>query len=108
MAAYPTLPITLNSRRSFDSGRTAVRATNGALKVRALYSSEKATIELEHELTAAQATSLDSFYGTNKDLDVTFTWPQPVENYTVRFVAKPRHDPQPGGWFKTYVTLLQV
>lgn len=107
MAAYPTLPHRDSSRIGVISGHEPVRATNGTLKVRRLQSGDKATFSLDHDLTSAQKTTLDSFYSTNKDLDVTYTWPGTGASYTVRFVAAPQHIWQPWG-FQMHVRLEEV
>lgn len=108
MAAYPSLNVTVNSRQEISDGRQVVRATNGALKVRRLYSSDKSTFSLEHELTSAQVTTLKSFYTTNADLNVDFTWAGDGTTYTVRFVRPPVYTLMPGGWYTVSVSLAQV
>lgn len=98
MAAYPTLNTNEVSRMTVASGHDPRRATNGALKVRRLFSAEKASFALVHDLTGAQKTTLDSFYTTNKDLDVTYTWPGTGSSYTVRFVGAPQPTWTAWGW----------
>ena len=108
MAAYPTL----NHQRSgpgpaTSDGHEVQRATNGALKVRRLYSASKSDFVIDHWLTDAQKTTLDTFYVTNKDLDVTYTSPEDGATYTVRFVAKPQYIRMPG-WWQARVRLSEV
>lgn len=98
MAAYPTLPYSETSRVTMTSGHEMKRATNGALKVRRLHNADRAVFVLDHEITGAQKTTLDSFYATNKDLDVTYTWPATGAAYTVRFVGAPQYVWQVWGW----------
>ena len=108
MAAYPTF----NHQRSGpgparSDGQEAVRATNGGLKVRRLYSATKSDFTIDHWLTSAEKTTLDSFYTTNRDLDVTYTSPEDSTAYTVRFVAPPQYIRMPG-WYQARVRLMEV
>lgn len=97
MAAYPTLGTHESSRITVASGHEPARATNGSLKVRRLYSTEKTSFTLIHQVTEDQKTTLDAFYAANKDLDVTYTWPGTGASYTVRFVDAPQYAWQPWG-----------
>lgn len=108
MAAYPSFGVTENSRQEISDGRQVVRATNGALKVRRLYASDKSSFSLEHELTSSQVSTLRTFYTTNADLGVDFTWAGDGTTYTVRFAAAPVYTLMPGGWYTVNVKLAQV
>jgi hypothetical protein len=105
--AYPTLQITANSKASSDDGRIHVRATNGALKVREMFTAIKRTFNVEHYLTVADKQTLDSFYSTDKNNDVSFKWVDGV-TYTVRFIGPPQYFDQVGGWYRANVTLGEV
>ena len=107
MAAYPTLNAQRSSGTVRGGGQDVQRATNGGLKVRRLYSTEKMDFTVDHWLTDAQKTTLESFYQTNKDLDVTFTWAEDGAAYTVRFGAPPQYLRMPG-WWQARVRLLEV
>lgn len=107
MAAYPTLNTQETSRIDVEAGYEPVRATNGSLKVRRMFSADKASFTLDHDLTSAQKSTLDSFYASNKDLDVTYTWPGTGASYTVRFVAAPQYVWHPWG-FRARVMLVEV
>ncbi len=109
MASYPTLPTTMATRDTIEDGRSVLRATNGALKVRRLYAADTKRFDLEHRLSASDKSTLDTFYGTNADLDVTYVYPADGASYTVRFVAAPAHQVQPGkaAWI-TRVQLAEV
>lgn len=98
MAAYPTLPYAETSRMTVAAGQEPARATNGALKLRRLHSQDRAVFVLNHELTGAQKTTLDSFYATNKDIDLTYTWPATAASYTVRFTTAPQYVWTVWGW----------
>jgi len=108
VAAYPTLPTTPTSTPSRVDGFIPVRATNGALKVRKLMTAEKMEWTLEHELTSAQRSSLESHYGTHKTTTFSYTWPGAATVYTVAYVAAPLYFDQPGGWSKARVMLAEV
>jgi hypothetical protein len=108
MAAYPTLSTQRSGPGPARSdGQEAVRATNGGLKVRRLYSATKSDFVLDHWLTSAEKTTLDTFYSTNRDLDVTYTSPEDGAAYTVRFVAPPQYIRMPG-WYQARVRLMEV
>lgn len=107
MAAYPTLPVSVQSRVLRLDGYTPVRATNGALKVRKLMAGEKAEFDLVHEISAGQRATLESHYQGDKLNSFSFAWPT-GGSYTVRYLAAPQYDEQPGGWFKARVRLGEV
>lgn len=109
MASYPTLKTELTSRRVVLHARVPVRATNLALKVRELASADKIRFELEHKLGTADRTTLANFYGTNRNLDVTYVWPG-IEGgtHTVRFASSPQYDRLPGLNILARVVLEEV
>jgi hypothetical protein len=90
MAAYPSYRCTADSTAEPEAGIDAERATNGLLRVRALYPADKTTFEVRHILTNAERDALWAFYLANKLLDVTFRWQGDGQTYTVRFGAAPR------------------
>jgi hypothetical protein len=97
--SYPTtLPIMRESTTSREGGFSPVRASNGVLKVRRLYSTEKMTFNLVHWLSDAQKTTLESAYTANRTSNVTLTWPEDGANYTCRFAGAPQYEKQPGYW----------
>lgn len=108
MAAYPSLPITASSSSTRLDGFVSLRASNGALKVRKMMSGEKMEWTVQHELTASQKATLESFYQSNKTSDVDFTWPGDGNTYTARFIGAPLYVAQPGGWYRATVRLAEV
>jgi hypothetical protein len=107
MASYPSFMTLNDSTLTTQSGIDPARATNGRLALRRLWSADKSAFDIGHVLTAVQKTTLDSFYGTNKDLDVTYKWPPTGATYTVRFVDPPQYVPR-GAIYETRVRLLEV
>jgi len=107
MASYPSFMTLNDSTLTTQSGIDPARATNGRLALRRLWSADKATANIGHLLTAAQKTTLDSFHGTNKDLDVTYKWPPTGATYTMRFVDPPQYTPR-GAFYEARVRLLEV
>lgn len=106
---YPTLPITINSRITKLDGRIIQRASNGALKTRKLFSSDKLEFALEHELTSAQKASLDSHYSTDGLNSFPYTWPGlGTPTYTVRYLGAPQYQEMPGGWYRASVKLGEI
>jgi hypothetical protein len=108
MATYPKLPILDTSRISVMDGIVPVRASNGSLKVRKLFSSDKAEFTVEHLLTKADWDTLKAFYDANYNLDVTFNWPGRTTTYTVRFVTAPQPDGSAWRMFRVRVQLAEV
>lgn len=103
---YPTaLPIMRSSTTLRDGGFDAVRATNGLLKVRRLYSAEKMTFRLIHWLSDAQKVTLETTYQSFKTSNLTLAWPEDGASYTVRFGAAPLHVKQAGYWESTVLLL---
>lgn len=88
--AYPSFDILRESDADAQSGFDAVRATNGALRVRQRWAADKLDFTLVHRLTVAQWATYLAFYEANKLLDVSLTWPETGAVHTVRFVAAPK------------------
>lgn len=107
MSAYPTFFTLRDSTLVTDSGVEPVRATNGALRTRRLWTVDKASIEIGHLLTVTERNTLEAFYAAEKDNNVTYTWPKTGAAYTVRFAAPPRYIPR-GNRFEARVRLLEV
>lgn len=106
--AYPVLPIMRpDSAAAREGGLAPTRATNGALKVRRLYSAEKTSFNLVHWISPAEKAALEAHYQANKDLSFSFAWPSDGATYTVRYGAAPQYTDRPG-WFIAAVTLLEV
>lgn len=105
--SYPSLPLLKSSTAERDGGFEPVRATNGALKVRRSYSTEKTTFRLEHILTDAQKTTLENAYLANRTLNCTLAWPVDGLNYTVRFAGPPQYR-KDGPWWFASVTVMEV
>jgi len=107
MAAYPTLMTLRSSSTDRDSGIQSARATNGALRVRSLYTADKANFNLVHWCSLAEKEALDTFYAANRLLDVEYTDPADSEVYTVRFTSAPQPvDITP--WWEVRVVLREV
>lgn len=106
MAAYPFTTFHQDSAPTTANGREVRRATNGALRIRDLYSADKSGFDLRHRLTQAERNTLMSFYAANKDLDLTLTWDGTA--YTCRFAAAPQVLWRPGNWYEVRVQLEQV
>lgn len=107
MATYPSYPVTTESNYEREDGLDTARASNGTLKIRAMWPSEKATFDVRHVLTAAERDTLETFYQTNKLLDVDFRWPGDGVTYTTRFVAAPKFT-RVGQRYEARVRLAQV
>lgn len=107
MANYPGFLTLADSTATPDSGIQPVRATNGALKLRRMWSADKTDFDIGHVLSASEKSTLDAFYAANKDLDVTYRWPATGATSVVRFLGPPRYRPV-GVHFEVRVRLLEV
>lgn len=106
MAAYPFTVYGKESRAESMDGRELVRATNGALKTRILYSSDKKRFDLVHRLTSAEGTSLANFYGTNRGTSFTLVWNGGTS--TCVFGSPPQFQLLPGGLYSVQVSAEEV
>jgi hypothetical protein len=107
MSAYPGFKTLSDSTALPESGVEPVRATNGSLRVRRLWSADKISFDIGHVLAAGDKATLDAFYAANKDADVSYTWPKTGATHTVRFVAPPRYTPRTHVW-EVRVRLMEV
>jgi hypothetical protein len=108
MATYPKFLILDTSRISVLDGLIPVRASNGSLKLRKMFSSDKAEFTIDHLLDKTDWDTLKSFYDSNYNLDVTFNWPGRSTAYTVRFTSAPQPDGSAWHMFRVHVQLAEV
>lgn len=105
---YPTYPIVQDeSEAVVGAGIQAVRATNGMLKRRRLYSADKADFTIVHILGRADRDTLLAFWEANKDANFDFRWPVDGATYTCGFVDKPQVSPRTA-YYHVTVRLAQV
>lgn len=108
MAAYPSFGhLRSGPGPTRSDGQEPVRASNGTLKVRRLYSATKSDFAIDHMLTLPEKATLDAFYVANRDLDVSYTSPEDGAAYTVRFAAPPQYVRFPS-WVQARVRLMEV
>jgi hypothetical protein len=108
MASYPKFPILDTSNVTRVDGYIPVRATNGMLRVRKTMTSEKREFTIDHFLGKTDKETLESFFQTNKTLDVTLSWPGEASTFTVRFVAAPEYVATQNYLYKVRVRVAQV
>jgi hypothetical protein len=90
-----------------QSGKTLVRATNGALKARQLYPGDKTVFDLEFEMSSR--TDLDNHYAGDRDNSFSYTDTAPGGGtYTVVYTGPPQYQWQPGGWWRARVKFEEV
>ena len=92
MAAYPTISM---QRDGTDAQREAgiapARATNGLLKVRRLYSADKANFTATHWVSDAQRATLAAHYAAHRTVSFAMTWPDDGLTYTVVYAGAPQY-----------------
>lgn len=107
MATFPTFMHLRTGNVERDSGTQTARATNGRLRQRTLYPSDKADFQLVLWCNGAEKAALDAFYAANRLADITYTDPADSAVYTVRFASPPLPvDMTP--WWEIRVRLRQV
>ena len=74
-----------------QSGTRIDRASNGDVRGQILYSALRQVFKVIHYLTAAQKTTLDTFYTTNAALEITFTWAIDSAAYNCIFMDAPKY-----------------
>lgn len=107
MSDYPRLPMLRDSSAEVLSGHEPVRATNGALHMRRMFSAEKRDFVLLHILTADNRAALEAHYTANKDAQFTLYWPETGQNYTVSYAAAPQYDKAGMRYSRARVTLME-
>lgn len=92
MATYPaSLQVSLGSQEEWIDDQVADRSISGATKVRAFFSSKKRAFTIVHQnLSAAQISTLESFYDTNRLLVIQFTWVADGNTYNCLFAGPPK------------------
>ena len=106
MAAYPFTTFSAGSVAEIDDGRELVRATNGAVKVRVMYSSDKKRFTLNHRFGTSDKTTLVNFYGTNSAITWTLVFDGGTS--TCVFARPPQYRPQPGSIYLVTVDAAEV
>ena len=111
MSAYPTFtynPAQSSTEEVLDDVQVD-RASNGAAKGRAFYTTPKLKFTVVHEaLTSAEKATLMTFYNDNRLLEVDFTWAADSVTYTVIFSAAPKPMIAPGLRWTVTTELEQV
>jgi hypothetical protein len=106
MAAFPFTTFSAGSVAEPMDGRQLVRATNGALKTRVLYTGDKQTFTLERVLNSTEKTTLVNFYGTNRLLSFTLVFDGGTS--TCVFSEPPKYAPLPGSNYTVTVKADEV
>lgn len=108
MAAYPSFPMQRDgSTAEVDAGIQPVRASNGVLKVRRLYSADKARFQAVHWLSDTDLATLLSHYDSHRAASFALTWPHTGLTYTVVYAGAPQQR-RMDGFTEVSVSLLEV
>jgi len=108
MATYPTLPTAVGSDPEFISMSDIDRAEDGTARVRS-YGTDKAKFKVVHSyLTAAQKSTLDSFYTTNRLLPFDYTSPADAVSRSCVFAGAPSYKQEPATYYTATVQMEQV
>lgn len=104
---YPNYMMLEDSEGTKEAGIEAVRATNGLLRVRKLFSADKMDFVVVHMLTRAERDALQAFYVANVASEFAFVWPGDGATYTCRFSAAPQFSRR-GLYYYATVRLSEV
>ncbi|MBN8494551.1 MAG: hypothetical protein J0M00_24300 [Burkholderiales bacterium] len=91
MSDYPRLRVLRTSTAERQGGQEPARATNGAMKLRRLYATEKTDFVVVHALNRDERDALEAFYQANRDAAVDLWWPEDAAVYSVVFTAPPQY-----------------
>lgn len=103
---YPVLMMLEDSEAACNAGIQPTRATNGMLKTRRLYATDKTDFTVVHMLTRAERDTLKAFYTANVTSEFTFYWPGDGQTYTVRFADAPQVSRR-GAYYRVTVRLVE-
>lgn len=107
MANYPDFGQLVGSEATPQSGIRVDRASNGDVRSQILYTADRKIFKVVHRLDSTDKATLDSFYSTNKALEITFTWKADGLNYNCIFMDAPKYTPISGGYFDVTVMLAE-
>lgn len=107
MANYPNFAQLVGSRAIPQSGIRVDRASNGDVRSQILYSADRKDFIVLHDLGSTDKGTLDTFYSTNKALELTFTWLADSQNYNCSFKDAPQYTPLGYSRFAVEVNLAQ-
>lgn len=106
--AYPTLPVSLESRVQYVSPRDVGRASNGAVRVR-LMGRPRVVFSVRHpRLTAAQRDQLRTFVAAQGAQVITFVWPADGQTYSVLITRDLAETLLPGGLVDVDIELSEA
>lgn len=90
MSDFPRLQYMLDDSTCEPlSGHEPVRATNGSLRMRRLFTGDKRNWSLSFVLDDTAFATLTAHYAANKDGQFLFYWPGDRQSYTVSYVSAP-------------------
>ena len=107
--AYPSFDVMLSGADDeWEDDVQIERATNGALRGRAFFSSEKGRFRFSHRLNAADAAAYRGFVTANRFSEFSFYYPRTKGTYTCIFARRPKYRPLGGGIVEISVELIEA
>lgn len=107
MANYPSFKQIIGSEAIPRSGISIDIASNGDVRGQILHSSDRKSFTVLHLLNSTDKSTLDTFYSTNKALEITLTWSADSQNYNCIFMNAPKYTPIGASYFRVLVALTQ-
>lgn len=109
MAAYPSIGVNYgSSERTIDPLRTARSLANDLKASRVATAAKRGFMVVHDNLTDADKQTLRTFYTTNRNTTLTFTWPADGQTYTVVLGDGIEWLPLKGGRWRVRVPLEEV
>ena len=105
--SYPSLAQLVGSEATPQSGIRIDRASNGDVRSQILYSADRKDFRLLHRLDSTDKATLDTFYTTNKALEITLLWSADSQSYNCIFIDAPKYTPLGYSEFNVAVNLAQ-
>lgn len=108
MSDFPRLNYMLDDSSCESlAGYEPVRATNGKLYVRRMFTSDERNFSLSFLLNSAGISSLRTHYTGHKDASFAFFWPGDNTTYTVSYVSPPQESRIGPGHWRVRVQLME-
>jgi hypothetical protein len=96
MAAYPSFPQIVGSKRISDDGTILDRAESGKPRLRQYYTEVRRSFDILHDVDGADKDTILAHYDADKANVFNFTFKGDNMVYTVRYLGAPDDTPTSG------------
>lgn len=109
--AYPDYPQQLSSDMQWIDDRRFERSAAGTGRGRSFYTAKKRRFVVRHVLTDAQLADYETFYDTNRDEELLFSWcrdPDATPPWLVAYETVPQISTDENGHVTVQVVLAEI